>query len=242
MNTAQKHAVAIIDGKAENSIISALESYADKVFALPTFPALSEPVSAHADMLVWRCGKTVFSYADYRAIAPEVFAELENLGYSVHTISKNPSQQYPHDVALNCALIGTSIIANTKHCAPEIKAFATENGLSLFHTNQGYAKCSTVVVAENAVITSDASIAAVARENGIDTLTINSGGVSLPPYEYGFIGGASGADAQNVFFCGDIDTHTDSIAIRTFCQKHRRGVVCLSKAPLADLGTVMFFD
>ena len=222
MNTAQKHAVALIDGRAEKSIISALESYADKVFALPAFPTLSEPVSAHADMLVWRCGKTVFTYADYRALAPEIFAELEKLGYSVHTISKNPSRQYPHDVALNCALIGTSIIANTKHCAPEIAAFAAENELSLLHTNQGYAKCSTVVVADNAIITSDASIAAVARENGIDTLTVNNGNVALPPYEYGFIGGSSGADTQSVFFCGDIDTHPDAVAIREFCKKHKK--------------------
>ena len=242
MKTAQKHAVAIIDGRADKSIIHALEAFAKKVFSLPPFPALSEPVSAHADMLIWCYGKTVFTYADYRAITPEVFAELENLGYSVRTISQNPSSKYPHDVALNCALISTSIIANTKYCADEIQAFAAENKLTLLHTNQGYAKCSTVVVSDNAIITSDASIALVARENGIDTLTINSGGVVLPPYEYGFIGGASGADKQNVFFCGDIETHPNAAEIRAFCEKHQKGVVCLSQNPLFDVGTVMFFD
>ena len=242
MKTAQKHAVAIIDGRADKSIIHALEAFAKKVFSLPPFPALSEPVSAHADMLVWFYGKTVFTYADYRAIAPEVFAALENLGYSAHTISQNPSREYPHDVALNCALIGTSIIANTKYCADEIKLFAAENGLSLLHTNQGYTKCSTVVVSDNAIITSDASIAAIARENGIDTLTINSGGVALPPYEYGFIGGASGTDEQNVFFCGDIEAHSEAAEIRAFCKKHQKDIVCLSKNTLFDVGTVMFFD
>ena len=242
MNTAQKHAVAIIDGRADKSIISALEAFADKVFTLPSFPALSEPVSAHADMLIWCYGKTVFTYADYRALAPEIFAKLENLGYSVRTISQNPSREYPRDVALNCATLGKNIIANAKYCADEIKAHTEQHGITLLHTNQGYAKCSTVAVADNSIITSDASIAAAAHENGIDTLTVRCGGVSLPPYEYGFIGGASGSDEQSVFFCGNIDEHPDADNIRAFCQKHQKQIVCLSSLPLADVGTVMFFD
>ena len=242
MNARKKHAVALIDGRAENSIISALESYADKVFALPTFPALSEPVCAHADMLVWCYDKIIFTYADYRALAPEIFSTLEKLGYEINTVLKNPSPEYPRDVALNCAVIGKNIIANAKYCAPEIKAFADKNGLTLLHTNQGYAKCSTVVISENAIITSDASIAAVAKLGGIDTLTVSAGYVSLPPYEYGFIGGASGADTENVYFCGSLDDHPDADKIRAFCQKHNKQVVCLSQDTPKDVGTVMFFD
>lgn len=242
MSILQKHAVALIDGRAEKSIIHALEKYADKVLTLPAFPALSAPVSAHADMLVWYYEKTVFTYTDYRTLAPEIFDELENLGYTVRTVSAPTDREYPCDVALNCASLGKNIIANTKHCAPEIKALAEQRGISLLHTNQGYAKCSTVVLSDNAIITSDASIAAVAHKNSIDTLTISSGSVALPPYEYGFIGGASGADSQNVFFCGNIDLHPDAEKIRGFCEKHQKQIVCLSDSPLADVGTVMFFD
>ena len=242
MSILQKHAIALIDGRSEKSIISALESYAHKVLVLPAFPALSEPVSAHADMLVWCYEKTVFTYADYRALAPEIFDELENLGYCVHTLSVTPEREYPRDIALNCASLGKSIIANTKYCASEIKALAEQRGISLLHTNQGYAKCSTVVLSDNAIITSDASIATVAYKNGIDALMVSNGHVTLPPYEYGFIGGASGADAQNVFFCGNINLHPDVDSIRAFCQKHQKQIICLADTPLADVGTVMFFD
>ena len=74
MNTRKKHAVALIDGRADKSIIRSLKAYADKVLLLPCFPALSEPVCAHADMLVWCCGKTVFTYSDYLTLAPEIFS------------------------------------------------------------------------------------------------------------------------------------------------------------------------
>ena len=242
MNARKKHAVALIDGRSDKSMIRSLEAYADKVLLLPRFPALSEPVCAHADMLVWCCGKTVFTYSDYLTLAPEIFSTLEKLGYEINTVLKNPSPEYPHDVTLNCAVVGKSIIANAKYYAPEIKAFADKNGLTLLHTNQGYSKCSTVVISENAIITSDASIAAVAKLGGIDTLTVNAGYVSLPPYEYGFIGGASGADTENVYFCGSLDNHPDADKIRAFCQKHNKQVVCLSQGTPEDVGTVMFFD
>ena len=242
MSTVQKHAAALIDGRADKSMIHALEKYADAVLLLPKLPALSEPVSAHADMLIWRCGKTVFTYSDYLTLAPDTFSTLEKLGYAVHAISKDPSPKYPHDVALNCALVGKSIIANAKHCAPEIKAFADKNGLALLHTNQGYTKCSTAIVSDSAIITSDTSVAAVAAENGIDTLAVSIGGVELPPYEYGFIGGASGSDENNVFFCGNVNLHPDALRIRGFCKKHQKDIVCLSDATPSDVGTVMFFD
>lgn len=242
MSTVKKHAAALIDGRADKSMIHALEKYADAVLLLPQLPALSEPVSAHADMLIWRCGKTVLTYDDYRALSPDIFTALRSLGYEIREITASPSQKYPTDVALNCAMLGKNIIANTKYCASEIKILAEQSGISLLHTNQGYAKCSTAIVSDSAIITSDASIAAVAAENGIDALAVSIGGVELPPYEYGFIGGASGSDENNVFFCGNVDLHPDALRIREFCKKHQKDVVCLSDAPLSDVGTVMFFD
>ena len=50
-----------------------------------------------------------------------------------------------------------------------------KDGKRILHTNQSYAKCSSAVVGENAIITSDESIYRVCIENKIDVLKISVG-------------------------------------------------------------------
>jgi hypothetical protein len=96
------------------------------------------------------------------------------------------------------------------------------------------------VVGDNAIITADPSIAKAVKEKGIDVLSVSPLGVRLDGYDYGFIGGASGTDEENVYFCGNIDLHPDSERIKAFCRKHGKNAVSLSDEPLYDYGTLIF--
>ena len=62
----------------------------------------------------------------------------------------------------------------------------------------------------------------------------------LDGYDTGFIGGASGADDDAVYFCGDVSHHPDADAIKAFCQKHGKECVSLSDEELTDVGTLFF--
>ena len=104
----------------------------------------------------------------------------------------------------------------------------------------GYAKCSICSVGENAIITADPSIAKTAKKNGIDVLKTEASHTRLDGYDCGFIGGASGDDGENIYFCGNLEKHPDGEKIKEFCKKHGRGVVCLSDEPLYDYGTLFF--
>ena len=112
--------------------------------------------------------------------------------------------------------------------------------MNVIHTNQGYTKCSVAVVSENAVITADKSIGSACRSFGIDVLTVCEGHVSLPPYDYGFIGGASGIKDDNVYFCGSLDRHPDGERIKEFSEKHGKAAISLSDGGLQDVGTLFF--
>ena len=71
-------------------------------------------------------------------------------------------------------------------------------------------------------------------------LTVSKGAVKLAGYSYGFIGGASGKiSSDTVAFCGDIDTHPDSDAIRAFLSKYGIKALSLDDNSLYDIGSII---
>ena len=146
--------------------------------------------------------------------------------------------EYPRDVAFNAALVGDRLICRRDAVSPPVAGLYNEN--DIVNVRQGYAKCSVCVVNDNAIITADPSIAREAEKKGIDVLSVSPNGVRLDGYDCGFIGGASGADDENVYFCGSVDLHPDGEIIKDFCRKHGKSAVSLSDEPLYDYGTLIF--
>ena len=230
---------AIIDGRVEKHIAKPLKDLGYEVLSLPRFPMLDEPVSAHPDMLIFIWGKKIITHKEYYPIARDIFDLLRSYGYEILLSEQKISPKYPHDVPLNCAAVGDFLIANKKSVSKLILDVTSER-LSLLHTNQGYTKCSTFIVDEHSVITADASIAKACEEVGIDVLKVREGDVRLDGYDYGFIGGAGGADGDLVFFAGDPAYHHDGNIIKNFCESKGKKVVALADIPLLDVGTIFF--
>lgn len=232
---------AVVDYRISNEILNHLKAFADKVLLLPPHPSLPAPVASHPDMLLWQYGKQIVTYSDYLPMAENIFRKLEELGYSIVTTDRYPSSKYPGDVGLNCAVVGKTVFCNKKHISEKIRDISDKEGLNVLHVNQGYAKCSTVCVSQNAIITADPSIYSVALSAGIDALKITEGHIRLDGYNTGFIGGATGVTDEEVLFCGDLSLHPDAKRISDFCATHGKQAVSLSKESLYDYGTIMFF-
>ena len=136
----------------------------------------------------------------------------------------------------NAAVIGEHLFGKLEYLSKSVLNL----GFKTVNVNQGYARCSTLSVNDRALITSDKGIAKVAKEQNLDALLITSGYVALDGYDYGFIGGASGCDNENVYFCGDLSTHPDAETIYDFCLFHGKSPISLSPSPLYDVGTIFF--
>jgi hypothetical protein len=80
------------------------------------------------------------------------------------------------------------------------------------------------------------------RNLGVNVLLIEPGHISLPPYEYGFIGGASGVCGDKVYFLGNIKLHPDGERMEKFIRDAGLIPVNLSDEPLVDLGGLMFIS
>ena len=229
--------VALVDCRVSKKLENALCDYADKIIKLPPHPLLAPPVASHPDMLLWLCGAELAVLKGYAEIAMQAFSELTDAGLEIKETPETPSETYPRDVLLNCATVGDKIIANTKSASALVKELSKSNGKQLLHTPQGYAKCSTAVLSDNAVITADRSIHTVAENNGISSLLISPGGVRLEGYDYGFIGGASATTGDNILFFGDLATHPDGERIYDFCLSQGKIPMSLTNEPLYDYGT-----
>lgn len=233
--------LALIDCRAPSSVISELETRGFTVISMPPASYLQTGVASHTDMLLFIGFGQLFCHATYyssnKALIDMIASEAS---LSLCISSEPPGKNYPYDVLFNACLIGKKLICNKKTVSKLLLDAARADRCEIIHVSQGYTKCTVCTVSDSAIITSDRAISNTCREFGIDVLTVTDGQILLPPYEFGFIGGASGVCGKTVYFCGDIDSHPDADAIKHFCHKHERSVVALSRDSLLDVGTIIF--
>jgi hypothetical protein len=107
------------------------------------------------------------------------------------------------------------------------------------NVKQGYTKCSTCVVTNQAVITSDTSIAKSLSLEKIDVLLIPPGDIILPGMNYGFIGGATGLVENDVLaFYGHLDHYLYGKDVLSFLKKHKVEPMFLRNGKLIDRGSI----
>ena len=233
--------IALVDCRISSEIEKKLSEYADSIVKLPPLPALPAPVASHPDMLLFISDGILITHKDYYQVAKNEIDRIASAGkLNILLSDEEIGDVYPHDIIFNAAVVGNSVLCLEKGVSKHIRALAAETGRRIVNVNQGYTKCSTVIVDKNAVITSDRTVAIAAREFGIDLLFVRPGYIELPGYDTGFIGGASGRLGDKVYFCGDLDTHPDAMAIKAFCAAHCRTAVSLSDDRLFDAGTIFF--
>ena len=110
----------------------------------------------------------------------------------IHAQSGELAPGYPAEAVFNAVCTGKFFLHNLNITHPRLLAAAKARGLQLIHVRQGYTRCSTIPVTENAVITYDRGIAGPAETAGLEVLLIEPGYVLLPGYDTGFIGGTCG--------------------------------------------------
>lgn len=233
---------AVVDIRISARVEAALTARGYRVCKLPPHPELPRPVASHPDMLVFFAQDAVFCTRSYLAVANH---ELNILSQAAQrplcVLDGYVGGVYPRDVLLNAAPVGGCLLCLAQHTADEIVSRYRP-----IHVRQGYAKCSTVPVGENAIVTADPSIARAARENDLDVLSVRQGYVRLDGYSTGFLGGASSfspyGDRREILFCGALSSHPDHGDIATFFRERGYEAVSLSDEPLTDVGTVFLIE
>lgn len=235
-----------LDAECENMILSAFGSsslpaenvsnvteFADcthqmcgdvHIVRLPRFSALDTPVSDHPDMLLFVYKERIFCPESYYRQHENIFCGNAGIVPThTHIPGSGGICTYPGDVALNALRMrfpdrGDVVLCRAESSADELLSMLDRG--NIINIRQGYAACSACKVTERAIITADRGEALAAERLGADVLLISPGGIALPGYDTGFIGGASARIGDALFFFGDPRLHPDGKRIMDFVQSH----------------------
>ena len=213
---------------------AALEKMGITTVKTQSLGLLAEPVAHHPDMQFLHLKENLCVVIDKKQ--PFVSA-LEKIGFQVLEAKNNYSEKYPHDIGLNCLIIGNTVVGNIEHLDTTIKEQLSE--YNFINVSQGYTKCSTCVINEHSLITEDESIYRALKRD-FDVLKIDSGCVELNGYNYGFFGGCTGLIDKNVLAVnGELKFHTSHREIVGFLKHRNVDILELKAGNLKDVGSIL---
>ena len=210
----------------------AIEKTGNRVIKTNPVNAFYEAERKHADMQILPIGGKII--------------ELRETEYGF----KNPvkcekcaEQKYPGNVLLNCLLLNNKLYGKLSAADPSVMKICASLGIKTVNVNQGYTRCSTLIIGNKAAITSDNGIKTALESDGAEVLLIQPGNIVLDGFDYGFIGGAGVSYNGKTFFFGNIKNHPDYERIRAFCNKYNSELEILcNDIPLTDIGGAVIID
>ena len=232
----------IVDERISEGCLRGLMLRGFDPITLPPDPTLSEAVASHPDTVLLKLCDEIFTTADYCDAAAYVFSDIRERTphIKISFTSDVRSSRYPDDCKMNALCIGKKLFARLDNLSPAVISAAKKQGLELVNTSQGYPACTVLGLNEKSAITADRGMARRLEKSGIEVTLIREGYISLPPYEFGFIGGASGVYDGKVYVFGNLSTHPDEEIIEDAVRRAGLETVSLSDEPLRDLGGIVF--
>lgn len=238
-NLPQDNAIIVVMSTNNKELVNRVEELGVKVLPSENLSKLLTFEQYHTDLQLLHYNKdTVFVLKECTSLKENLKKYFSN----VIEISKNIDKNYPNNVMLNCVVLNDKLICNTKTIADEVLQMAIKDNLKIINVNQGYTKCSTCIVNENAIITSDKSIYKSCK-NEMDVLLIRQGYIELTGTDYGFIGGSSFKYNRNTLvFSGNIELHPDYESIKSFAENHNVELLSLTENTMIDIGSIIPID
>ena len=210
---------------------------------LPSSHELDAPLSSHPDMLIFSSGDTVFTSGSYCEDALYIFSDVREYfpEKKIVCTSEAPGRKYPGDAIFNIRLIGDYAFLKEDTVSHTVKEYLAYIGKRIIPVKQGYPACTTLSFG-NSAITADKGMARAMEWCGIKVTLIENGDITLSPYEYGFIGGASFVFEKTVYFFGKLDTHRDFYKIKSAIEDEGFLYKSLSEDRLTDLGSAILIN
>ncbi|MFH1665158.1 MAG: DUF6873 family GME fold protein [Candidatus Omnitrophota bacterium] len=194
-----------------------------------------DSILSHPDIYFFQLNDNTVVHAP--SLTDEQIRPLKERGMNLIKGAGDPFGTYPDTVRYNAVRIGRTVLHDLQHTDPVIIDAARGEGLETVHVEQGYTRCSTLAVSDNAFITSDEEIASAGKALGMEVLLLFPGDVFLAGEKYGFIGGTGGRTPDGtVILLGDIRRHPQYEAAQDFLIRCACGHIFLEDMPLYDAG------
>ena len=229
----------LVAGNAPLKILETLLLHGIDPITTSPLKNLPLSLSRHADMQLVNVCEGVFVFAP--GTSNYILNSLNTLGFKLIRGDTTLKGSYPYDVAYNCAIVGKHAFLNPRYTDTKLLDLLRQSDIKVAPVKQGYAKCSTCILNQEAIITADISIHEKAIEMGLDSLLIPPQlSIRLNGYNYGFIGGSSGLISKSeLAFLGDFQTLESAEIMDEFMAKYGITPVSLSHENIVDMGGII---
>jgi len=195
-------------------------------------------INTHPDMQVCHLGggdivvcEEFFDYYN-NALTPR--------GFNVIKGENTISPDYPSDIAYNCVILKDTLYHKLSHTDRSILEYAERKQMRTVNVRQGYTGCSTLIVGERTVITSDKGLYKAYENDGIDVLYIDNKTIRLSGFDYGFIGGCGGMISEKeIFFFGNLKRFCEYNKIYKFLNERNIKITYETEETLTDFGGII---
>lgn len=226
---------ALVDYRISDEEKESLEALNMEVLMVPPFKQLYDAVCGHPDMLLNIINDNTIVV--HKEIGLNFMRELEKYNYKILFSNCTLKQNYPLDIILNAVNFENLFVHNINYTDNTL--LLNVNNKKIKSVTQGYSKCSTAIISDDAIMTSDKGIAKAFNEENIDVLLLPPGDIILPGLNYGFIGGSCGLlEKGSLAFYGDLDNYIHKKEVYKFLKKHNVEPIFLSKGKLVDRGSL----
>ena len=232
---------AIVDERINSECEEGLINEGFEIIKLPKDKRLSEAVSSHTDLLIFRHHNDFIVSKKYYNDNKNIFDLLKSKipGLNIIFTDEAVLDKYPFDAILNALVISDKIFIKSDTASKTILEYAKEKKLKIVPIKQGYPACTVLAIGEKLAITSDVGMEKILRAEAINVHRIdNSEKIKLHPYKYGFIGGCASVFEKKIYFLGNLDAIDEGDILKSKISE--LGYTTVSLAPesnsLFDLG------
>lgn len=227
----------IVSYKADKEFFDMLEKLELEYIITKKLKTLQKPVDDHPDMVIHPISKnklivekTLYDY--YKKILGEEICLIKS--------EDKLKEKYPDDILLNVSRVDDMFFHKKDFIDKKLRQELIDLGLKEIFVNQGYSRCSTMVIGENIVITQDYKLHKTYIKNNIKSYLIPFGGISLPGYDTGFIGGSCGMiNSKELIFYGDIDRYIHGDILKRILKENDISYNCPKDIDFIDRGSII---
>lgn len=227
----------IISNKASKNIIRILEELNIEVIRTKDNINADPRIADHPDVSLHPINEELFVcdpflYDYYQPI-------LKPYKIDLITGEKSVSKLYPWDCIYNVSRLGPYYIHNFS-TDKILSNYLIKYGFEKIVVNQGYSKCSSLILNYDTIVTSDMGLYKALKPYPLNVELFPYGGVSLPGYDTGFLGGSAGMVSEDeLILFGDIKKFKFAKELLIILDKYSIKLLCPLEEDVRDLGSLI---
>lgn len=212
------------------------------IIRVPDQPDVDSRLKSHVDLSVFVGNDFIVAHKNvYLSIKEQLLKQYESNWIDAHLIQGTHvlGVKYPHDIPFNAVQLKNHFFHKIAQTDTEI---LTRISHMQVNVNQGYTRCSSLIVDERSVISEDPGLIKIYADYGYDVLPIQRGYVELHGFDCGFFGGAGGRIENDIVFNGSLSHHPDEAAIIQFIDERGLRIKYLHSGKLLDCGSYLYYE